>query len=114
MAELPPRRADQQSQASVSSAAQLARDQPRVYIVLLNWNGWQDTLECMRSLEQLEYENWHAVIVDNGSTDDSVERINEVFPELKILETHTNLGFAAGNNVGYVSRWRTAQIMCSF
>ena len=82
------------------SAAQSERDQPRVYIVLLNWNGWQDTLECMRSLRRIEYQNWHAVIVDNGSTDDSVERIKEACPNIPILETHKNLGFAAGNNAG--------------
>jgi len=100
MAELPPPRADQQSRASVSSAAQLARDQPRVYIVLLNWNGWQDTLECMRSLRRMEYQNWHTVIVDNGSIDDSVERLKDTCPEVTILETSRNLGFAAGNNLG--------------
>ncbi len=93
-------RAGHQPRASASNAAQSERDQPHVYIVLLNWNGWQDTLECMRSLRRMEYQNWHAVIVDNGSTDDSVERLKEACPEVTILETHKNLGFAAGNNVG--------------
>ncbi len=93
-------RASHPRRAPASPASQSQRYQPDVYIVLLNWNGWQDTLECMRSLQQLEYENWHAVIVDNGSTDGSVERIKEVFPELTIIDTHKNLGFAAGNNVG--------------
>ncbi len=78
----------------------LERKQPCVRIVLLNWNGWQDTLECMRSLERMEYQNWQAVIVDNGSTDDSVERLKEACPEMTILEAHKNLGFAAGNNLG--------------
>jgi GT2 family glycosyltransferase len=54
----------------------------------------------MRSLRRLEYQNWRAVIVDNGSTDDSVVRLREACPEAAILETHKNLGFAAGNNVG--------------
>jgi GT2 family glycosyltransferase len=75
-------------------------DQPFVYIVLLNWNGWQDTLECMRSLYRMEYQNWHIVVVDNGSSNDSVERLKEIFPEVSIMETKKNLGFAAGNNVG--------------
>jgi GT2 family glycosyltransferase len=48
----------------------------------------------------MQYQNWHAVIVDNGSTDDSVEHIKEACPDVTILETHNNLGFAAGNNVG--------------
>lgn len=77
-----------------------ASDQSSVYVVILNWNGWRDTLECVRSLRRVEYRNWHAVIVDNGSTDDSVHRLREACPEVPILETCKNLGFAAGNNVG--------------
>jgi GT2 family glycosyltransferase len=85
---------------SSAPLAQSGMDQPFVYIVLLNWNGWRDTLECISSLDNMEYRNWHALIVDNGSTDDSVERLKEACPEVTILETHKNLGFAAGNNVG--------------
>jgi GT2 family glycosyltransferase len=48
----------------------------------------------------MEYQNSHLVIVDNGSTDDSVERLKDACPEATILKTHKNLGFAAGNNVG--------------
>lgn len=73
---------------------------PSVYIVLLNWNGWRDTLGCMSSLRGLKYRKWHAVIVDNGSTDDSVEHLKETCQEATLIETHRNLGFAAGNNVG--------------
>ena len=74
--------------------------EPNVYIVLLNWNGAQDTLECIRSLEAMEYRNWHAIIVDNGSTDNSIEQIRQIYPKVPIIETGKNLGFAAGNNVG--------------
>jgi GT2 family glycosyltransferase len=88
------------SYAYDKSSALTGIDQPPVYIVLLNWNGWQDTLECIRSLRHMEYWNWHVVVVDNGSTDDSVKRLKEACPEVSILETHKNLGFAAGNNVG--------------
>ena len=88
------------AELSSARAAQTEPHQPRVHIVLLNWNGWQDTLECMRSLRRMEYRNWHAVIVDNGSTNDSVERLREAYSDLTILETQKNLGFAAGNNVG--------------
>jgi len=74
--------------------------QPSVYFVLLNWNGWRDTLECIRSLHLMAYRNWHAVIVDNGSTDDSVARLKEACPGVTIIENEKNRGFAAGNNVG--------------
>ena len=89
-----------QPRVLVSPAAHIAQNQARVYIVLLNWNGWQDTLECVRSLERMEYRNWHAVIVDNGSTDDSVARLKGACPDVTVVETDKNLGFAAGNNVG--------------
>src|SRR5215469_3218327 len=83
-----------------ASPAPLDKNQPRVAIVLLNWNGCEDTLECIRSLRRMEYRNWHAVIVDNGSSDGSVEHPRRACPEVSVLETHRNLGFAAGNNVG--------------
>jgi GT2 family glycosyltransferase len=89
-----------QPRVLISPAARPEQDQPRVYIVLLNWNGWQDTLECMDSLRRMEYQNWHAVIVDNGSTDDSVARLKDACPDVTVIGSPKNLGFAAGNNVG--------------
>jgi GT2 family glycosyltransferase len=73
---------------------------PLVYIVVLNWNGWRDTLVCLRSLEALDYDNWRVVVVDNASTDDSIARIQENFPTVEPLSTDLNLGFSGGNNVG--------------
>jgi GT2 family glycosyltransferase len=70
-----------------------------VDIVLLNWNGWRDTLRCLRSLQQLDYANHRVVLVDNGSTDDSVARIREASPAVTVIESPENLGFAAGCNV---------------
>jgi GT2 family glycosyltransferase len=52
-------------------------DEPRVYIVPLNWNGWPDTVECVRSLGSMRYSNWHLIIVDTGSTDDSVKQLRK-------------------------------------
>lgn len=48
---------------------------PLVYIIVLNWNGWRDTIECLESLQRLTYPNYQVVVVDNGSTDDSVQQI---------------------------------------
>lgn len=89
-----------QPQTDGLSVAESKIEEPSVYVVLLNWNGWRDTLECMRSLRGVEYRNWHVVIVDNGSSDDSVEQLTNTCKEASIIETHKNLGFAAGNNVG--------------
>jgi len=51
------------------------RCEPRVYIIILNWNGWCDTLSCLESVLRLDYENFCVIICDNGSTDDSVTHI---------------------------------------
>jgi len=53
------------------------QEQPKISIVLLNWNGWKDAIECLESLFQLNYTNYDVILVDNGSFDDSVERIKE-------------------------------------
>ena len=71
----------------------------KIFIILLNWNGKQDTLDCLQSLEQVETEH-QTIVVDNGSTDDSVSFIQNVYPNITILETKDNLGYAEGNNVG--------------
>src|SRR5690606_4973297 len=73
---------------------------PKIIIILLNWNGKKDTLECLGSLEKVDYPNFQTLIVDNGSTDDSIAAFRENHPNLPILETKANLGFAGGNNVG--------------
>lgn len=48
---------------------------PKVSIIILNWNGWKDTIECLESLHQITYPNYDIIIVDNGSKDDSVQKI---------------------------------------
>ena len=72
----------------------------KILIVLLNWNGKKDTLECLHSLEKVTYPHFTTIVVDNGSADDSVAQIRAAFPKIPIFETHANLGFAGGNNVG--------------
>jgi len=47
----------------------------KVAIIILNWNGWQDTKECLESVQHLSYPNYQVVVLDNGSEDDSVEQI---------------------------------------
>jgi GT2 family glycosyltransferase len=48
---------------------------PNVAIVILNWKGWRDTLACLESIQKLQYPNYFTIVVDNGSKDDSAERI---------------------------------------
>ncbi|MGF7119232.1 glycosyltransferase family 2 protein [Methanobacterium oryzae] len=50
---------------------------PKVSIITLNWNGWQDTIECLESLYKIDYPNYDVILVDNGSKDDSLDKIKE-------------------------------------
>ncbi len=79
---------------------------PAAHVVLLNWNGWRDTLPCLNSLAQLEDPPDRVWIVDNGSTDDSIARIEEWRRgrddggRFILLRSPENLGFSGGNNLG--------------
>jgi GT2 family glycosyltransferase len=78
----------------------LKKDSLLIYIVILNWNGKEDTLACLSSLEKIPYEPFCTVVVDNGSSDGSQEAIRSAFPKITLIENGKNLGFAGGNNVG--------------
>jgi len=67
----------------------------RLVAVVLNWNGGDDTPEALESLGGLE-----AICVDNGSTDGSADEVERRFPQVELIRTGANLGFAGGNNVG--------------
>ena len=70
------------------------------WIVVLNWNNGEFTNDCIASLQGLEYDDFKVIVLDNGSTDRSVECIRERFPEVEIMELGVNHGFAKGNNAG--------------
>jgi GT2 family glycosyltransferase len=63
--------------------------------VVLNWNGGEDTLRCLASLDRIE-----TIVVDNGSSDGSPDEIARRFPRVELIRTGVNLGFAGGCNVG--------------
>ena len=78
---------------------------PKVFIIILNWNRKNDTLECLKSIQQLLITNYQLLIavVDNGSTDGSVNAIKKFIKNTdncSLIANHSNLGFAEGNNVG--------------
>lgn len=68
----------------------------KVAVIILNWNGKNDTLECLKSLQGTS----NIIVVDNGSQDGSTAAIREQFPTITLLETGQNLGYAGGNNIG--------------
>jgi len=73
---------------------------PRVAIVVINWNGGDDTLACLDSLAGVHYPERCVLVVDNASQDGSPERIRACHPEVTLLENQINLGFTGGNNLG--------------
>jgi len=74
--------------------------QPDTSIIVLNYNSCDDTLDCLRSLQHLTYLAAHIILVDNGSTDQTVEAVRQCFPQVTVIETGQNLGFTGGNNIG--------------
>ncbi|MBZ5533475.1 MAG: glycosyltransferase family 2 protein [Acidobacteriia bacterium] len=82
-----------------NQGATLARE-PRVSIIILNWNSFAVTLDCLKSLRKLDYRNYEVVVVDNGSADSSADQLAEAAPEILLVRNQVNLGFAAGCNVG--------------
>jgi GT2 family glycosyltransferase len=73
---------------------------PHVTVVVLNWNGREDTLACLESLRALRYPDHRVLVVDNGSVDGSEAAVRERYPDVDFLQTGSNLGFAGGNNAG--------------
>lgn len=78
----------------------ISHNSPKVSIVMVNFNGKADLSSCLESLKKQTYSDFEIVIVDNASTDGSVEFLKAKFPYVNLIETGKNLGFGAGNNVG--------------
>ena len=73
---------------------------PLVAIVVLNWNGAEDTLRCLESLERQTYPNFRLLVVDNGSTDGSLAALRALGERITLIESPENLGYTGGNNLG--------------
>jgi len=71
-----------------------------VVVVIVNWERPQDTIQCIQSVFASQAVKLQVVVVDNGSTDDSIEQITSVFPEIILISLDQNLGFAGGFNIG--------------
>lgn len=76
-----------------------------IYVILVNWNSWRDTQECILSLSKMVGLEFKVIVCDNNSSDDSIQRLESLcsnVPDglLRIVNTGGNLGFAGGNNVG--------------
>ena len=75
-------------------------NKPLVYIITINWNGLEDTLECLGSLEKINYSPYRIIVVDNGSKDNQAAVIKEKYPLIELIENIKNEGFVNANNQG--------------
>jgi len=80
----------------------IIKNEPKVAVILLNWNTAEETIECINSLKKVDYRNFEIILVDNGSTNDSFDIIKRTFSksEVILIKNKQNLGFSGGNNVG--------------
>ena len=72
----------------------------KVSIIIVNWNAGKYLNDCLNSLLNQTYKNYEIILVDNASSDDSVDIVENFFPQVHIIRNSTNLGFAAANNIG--------------
>jgi len=78
------------------------KKQPLVCIVIVNWNGGKIVIDCLTSLfKKTSYSNYKVVLVDNGSSDGSLEEIEKKFKKVKIIKNKENLGFTKATNLGW-------------
>lgn len=73
---------------------------PPVTIILVTWNHWPVTAVCLSLLQTLTYPRYKLLVVDNGSTDETVPTIRAHYPSVTLIENGRNLGFAAACNIG--------------
>jgi GT2 family glycosyltransferase len=82
---------------------------PSISVVVVNWNSRDDLRDCLAALDAQTDRDFETVVVDNGSTDGSIELVRERFPWVLLVETGENLGFAEGANRG-IDRARGAWV----
>jgi GT2 family glycosyltransferase len=75
-------------------------DWPRIAVLILTWNRWDELYVCLESFAQLDYPNYQVIVVDNGSEDGTCDVVRNHFPWVTLIENGENLGFCRGNNVG--------------
>lgn len=74
---------------------------PKVSIIVLNWDGLEDTSELLHSLKKVNYPEINILVVDNNSSGNDADRLEAAFDKyIKVIRSDKNLGFAGGNNLG--------------
>ncbi|MEM2465501.1 MAG: glycosyltransferase family 2 protein [Candidatus Bathyarchaeia archaeon] len=92
-----------QRQTKLNYHKNLPSVEPLVSIIIVNFNGGEMLMLCLKSVFDCKYKNIEVILVDNGSTDGSITLAEELFGErrnFKVVKLHKNIGFAQGNNLG--------------
>jgi len=84
----------------------MKKKNPLVCIIIVNWNKKELTGKCLTSLKKTSYPNYKVIMVDNGSTDNSIEYLKKINPSIDILKLNKNYGYTEGTNAG----WKRALI----
>lgn len=72
----------------------------KLFIIILNWNNYLDTRECIESVQKSTFCQFQIILVDNGSNDGSLEKLQKEYRNCIFLANENNLGYAGGNNIG--------------
>lgn len=81
-----------------------------VSIIIVSWNARELLIACLMSIHEEELAGMEIIVVDNGSTDGSAEAVEELFPDVVLIRSEENLGFAKANNIGI--RASTGRYVC--
>lgn len=77
------------------------RNHPKTSVIIVNYNGLQDTIECLDSLKNISYPNYELIVVDNGSDHNDAEALERKYGnDMAIIRNEKNIGFAGANNIG--------------
>ncbi|MDC0377876.1 glycosyltransferase family 2 protein [Flavobacteriaceae bacterium] len=77
--------------------------EPSVAIILVNWNSYDFSVNCINSLNKCNYKNFKIILVDNGSKDLSIDKLSLKFKDIHFIKNKSNLGFTGANNIGISS-----------
>ena len=94
------------SVADIASERRTAAGEPLVAVILVNWNAWRDVIKASQSLQASTYARWNLIVVDNASSDGSLDRLSVLEDRTRLIANPINSGFAGGCNIGFAEARR--------
>ncbi len=74
------------------------RTEPKIYFIVLNYCSYEDTIQCVKTIKNINYQNYKLLIIDNNSPDGSGKRLSQQIPKEEFIQLPKNTGYAGGNN----------------